>query len=151
MDEPSPRSRARDASPIPDPSAHVSKSSRRRDVGKRREITTSVGPSPSIGQFSFAPATRTTVVTTTTTTTTNFPPLTLNPPRSSRKPNPKLYPLAACPTPSALRNFQFELDGQSVIFNEPEDTDAALKDVRAWRNFVFLLLFLIFFHMLTKV
>jgi F-box and WD-40 domain protein CDC4 len=98
-------------------------------VEKHREITTTVGPTPSIGQFSFAPATRTTVVTTTTTTTTNFPPLILNPPHSARDLNPKLYPLASYPTPSALRNFQFELDGQSVIFNEPEDTDTALHEV----------------------
>lgn len=40
-----------------------------------------------------------------------------------------MYPLAAYPTPSALRNFQFELDGQSVIFNEPQDTDAALEEL----------------------
>jgi F-box and WD-40 domain protein CDC4 len=139
MDEPSSRSRVRDASPIPDSSAHASrqlssKSNRRQDVENHRETRSTVEPSPSIGQFSFAPATRTTVVTTTTTTTTNFPPLALNPPRSARELNPKLYPLAAYPTPSALRNFQFELDGQSVIFNEPEDTDAALEDVCACRH-----------------
>lgn len=126
------RSRVRDASPIPGPSGHTSrptssKSTRRREVEKH--VTTTVGPAPSIGQFSFAPATRTTVVTTTTTTTTNFPPLILNPPRSARELNPRLYPLASYPTPSALRNFQFELDGQSVVFNEPEDTDAALQEV----------------------
>jgi len=126
------RSQMRDASPIPGPSDHTSrptssKSTRRREVEKH--VTTTVGPTPSIGQFSFAPATRTTVVTTTTTTTTNFPPLILNPPRSARELNPKLYPLASYPTPSALRKFQFELDGQSVVFNEPEDTDAALQEV----------------------
>jgi F-box and WD-40 domain protein CDC4 len=129
------RSRIQDASPIPGPSDHTSrptssKSTRRREVEKQREVTTAVGPTPSIGQFSFAPATRTTVVTTTTTTTTNFPPLILNPPRSAHELNPKLYPLASYPTPSALRNFQFELDGQSVVFNEPEDTDAVLHEVR---------------------
>lgn len=128
------RSRVRDASPIPGPSDHTSrpnssKSTRRREVEKHREVTTTVGPTPSMGQFSFAPATRTTVVTTTTTTTTNFPPLIFNPPRSARELNPKLYPLASYPTPSALRNFKFELDGQSVVFNEPEDTDAALHEV----------------------
>lgn len=109
---------------------HSSKSTRRKEMEMYREMKTTIGPSPSIGQFSFAPATRTTVVTTTTTTTTNFPPLVFNPPRSARDLNPKLYPLAASPTPPALRNFQFELDGQSVIFNEPEDTEAALNEVR---------------------
>lgn len=134
MELPGSRSRVRDASPLQDlpdhPSRQLSsKSIRRRDVEKHREVRTTVGPSPSIGQFSFAPATRTTVVTTTTTTTTNFPPLVLNPPSSARELNPKRYPLASYPTPTALRNFQFEVGGQSVIFNEPEDTNAALDEV----------------------
>lgn len=134
MEHPSSRSRARDASPLQDSSARSSpplssKSARRRDVEQHREVRTTVSPSPSLGQFSFAPATRTTVVTTTTTTTTNFPPLILNPPNSARELNPKKYPLASYPTPSALRNFQFELGGQCVIFNEPEDTEVALNEV----------------------
>lgn len=84
-----------------------------------------------IGQFSFAPATRTTVVTTTTTTTTTFPPLLINPPRATRDLDPKLYPLASSPTPSVLRNVKFDLGGQSVVYNEPEDTADAVTEVRA--------------------
>lgn len=86
-------------------------------------------PSSSLGQFSFAPVTRTTVVTTTTTTTTNFPPLLVKPPRAIKDLDPKLYPLAASSTPESLRNFKFELGGRSVVFNEPEDAAGALKEV----------------------
>lgn len=85
--------------------------------------------SSSLGQFSFAPATRTTVVTTTTTTTTSFPPLLIKPPRAIKDLDPKLYPLAASPTPASLRNFKFELGGKSVVFDELEDTASALKEV----------------------
>ena len=88
-----------------------------------------LGSSGSLGQFSFAPATRTTVVTTTTTTTTDFPPLLVKPPRAIKDLDPKLFPLAAAPTPSSLRNFKFELDGRSVVFNEPEDATGALQEV----------------------
>ncbi|EAW06930.1 F-box/WD repeat-containing protein [Aspergillus clavatus NRRL 1] len=82
-----------------------------------------------VGQFAFAPATRTTVVTTTTTTTTTFPPLIIRPPRATRDLDPKLYPLASSPTPQALKNIKFELGGKSVVFNEPEDSRVALKEV----------------------
>ncbi|BDD55662.1 SCF ubiquitin ligase complex subunit cdc4 [Monascus purpureus] len=88
-------------------------------------------PSSSLGQFSFAPVTRTTVVTTTTTTTTNFPPLLVKPPRAIKDLDPKLYPLAASSTPESLRNFKFELGGRSVVFNEPEDAAGALKEFDA--------------------
>ncbi|KAF7594338.1 SCF ubiquitin ligase complex subunit cdc4 [Aspergillus hancockii] len=84
----------------------------------------------SIGQFSFAPATRTTVVTTTTTTTTTFPPLFIKPPRATRELDPKLYPLASSPTPSLLRNIKFEIGDQTVVFNEPEDTAGAVNELR---------------------
>ncbi|PYH94717.1 WD40 repeat-like protein [Aspergillus ellipticus CBS 707.79] len=86
-------------------------------------------PSGSVGQFSFAPATRTTVVTTTTTTTTSFPPVFIRPPRATRDLDPKLYPLASAPTPASLRNIRFELGGKSVIFNEPEDTTGTLNEL----------------------
>ncbi|KAL4779309.1 WD40-repeat-containing domain protein [Aspergillus varians] len=85
--------------------------------------------SGSIGQFSFAPATRTTVVTTTTTTTTTFPPLFIKPPRAIQDLDPKLYPLASSPTPSALKNIKFDLEGKSVIFNEPDDTTATIEEI----------------------
>ncbi|GKZ80732.1 SCF ubiquitin ligase complex subunit cdc4 [Aspergillus niger] len=86
-------------------------------------------PSASVGQFSFAPATRTTVVTTTTTTTTTFPPVLIRPPRATQDLDPKVYPLASAPTPSALRNIRFELGGKSVVFNEPEDTAGTLNEL----------------------
>ncbi|PIG87592.1 cell division control protein Cdc4 [Aspergillus arachidicola] len=84
----------------------------------------------SVGQFSFAPATRTTVVTTTTTTTTTFPPLFIKPPRATRELDPKLYPLASSPTPSSLRNIKFEIGGHSIVFNEPDDTTSAVNELR---------------------
>ncbi|KAL4912544.1 WD40-repeat-containing domain protein [Aspergillus aurantiobrunneus] len=85
--------------------------------------------SGSVGQFSFAPATRTTVVTTTTTTTTTFPPLFIKPPRAVQDLDPKLYPLASSSTPSNLKNIKFDLDGKSVVFNEPDDTTATIEEI----------------------
>ncbi|KAL4808263.1 WD40-repeat-containing domain protein [Aspergillus unguis] len=85
--------------------------------------------SGSIGQFSFAPATRTTVVTTTTTTTTTFPPLQIKPPRAVQELDPKLYPLASFPTPAALKNIKFDVGGKSVVFNEPDDATATLTEI----------------------
>lgn len=133
------RSVARDASPSPsgtfEPQSYTSLTSgfaqpRKRNVNELRNSGTgNPPPGTSLGQFSFAPATRTTVVTTTTTTTTNFPPLILNPPRSVQNLDPKQYPLASSPTPASLRNIKFEIGGQSVIFNEPEDTASALEQV----------------------
>lgn len=88
-----------------------------------REEDIGQGPSTSaLGQFSFAPTTRTTVVTTTTTTTTAFPPLIFRPPLATKDLDTRLYPLAASPTPAALRNLKFNIGDQSIIFNEPEDT-----------------------------
>ncbi|PKX95016.1 F-box/WD repeat-containing protein [Aspergillus novofumigatus IBT 16806] len=87
-----------------------------------------------IGQFSFAPATRTTVVTTTTTTTTTFPPLVIKSPRATRDLDPKLYPLASSPTPTSLRNIKFELGGKTVVFNEPVDATVAIKEVNETNN-----------------
>lgn len=92
-----------------------------------------VGQGPSdtaIGQFSFAPTTRTTVVTTTTTTTTSFPPLTINPPRAVKDLDTRLYPLASSPTPAALRNIKFKIGDKSILFNEPEDATNATAQVR---------------------
>ncbi|RAH74803.1 F-box/WD repeat-containing protein [Aspergillus aculeatinus CBS 121060] len=86
-------------------------------------------PKAAVGQFSFAPATQTTVVTTTTTTTTTFPPMSIRPPHAMRNLDPKLYPLASSPTPPSLRNIKFELGGKQVIFHEPEDTAAKLKEL----------------------
>lgn len=82
-----------------------------------------------LGQFSFAPATQTTVVTTTTTTTTKFPPLLLRPPRRMQDLDLKRYPLAATPTPTHLREIQFEIEGKQTVFREAEDTTLALEQV----------------------
>lgn len=135
------RSRIRDASPLPsgtvESPAYSSlvtgfQHTRKRDLDGIREARAgTAASSATLGQFSFAPATRTTVVTTTTTTTTNFPPLVLNAPRSTRELDPKLYPLAAAPTPTSLRNFKFELGGKSIVFHEPEDTAGTLQEVGA--------------------
>ncbi|KXG53181.1 uncharacterized protein PGRI_002310 [Penicillium griseofulvum] len=89
------------------------------------------GPSnAAIGQFTFAPTTRTTVVTTTTTTTTSFPPLTINPPRAVKDLDARQYPLALSPTPAALRNLKFKIGDKSIIFNEPEDTTNAAAEYK---------------------
>jgi F-box and WD-40 domain protein CDC4 len=102
----------------------------KRPLDEVRDSTTHRPTSSStLGQFSFAPATRTTVVTTTTTTTTNFPPLFVNAPRSTRDLDSKHYPLASTPTPPSLRHFRFDLGGKSVIFNEPEEPTNAIQEV----------------------
>lgn len=102
---------------------------RKREMDEREEL----GQEPSntaIGQFTFAPTTRTTVVTTTTTTTTSFPPLTINPPRAVKDLDTRQYPLASSPTPAALRNLKFKIGDKSIIFNEPEDTANTAAEVR---------------------
>ncbi|KAJ5707756.1 hypothetical protein N7488_007557 [Penicillium malachiteum] len=89
------------------------------------------GPNSNIyGQFSFAPATRTTVVTTTTTTTTSFPPLIIRPPRAVRDLDARQYPLAASPTPSPLKNLKFNIGETSIIFNEPDDSVTAASQLK---------------------
>jgi F-box and WD-40 domain protein CDC4 len=87
------------------------------------------GADSTLGQFSFAPATQTTVVTTTTTTTTRFPPFVMRAPRRMQDLDPKLYPLAATPTPSSLKNISFDLEGKQTIFREAEDTTVALEEI----------------------
>lgn len=102
---------------------------RNHEMDEREEL--GQGPSnAAIGQFTFAPTTRTTVVTTTTTTTTSFPPLTINPPRAVKDLDVRQYPLASSPTPAALRNLKFKIGDKSIIFNEPEDTTNAAAEVR---------------------
>ncbi|KAJ5416114.1 hypothetical protein N7465_004809 [Penicillium sp. CMV-2018d] len=102
---------------------------RKHEMDEREEL--GQGPSnAAIGQFSFAPTTRTTVVTTTTTTTTSFPPLTINPPRAVKDLDARQYPLASSPTPAALRNLKFKIGDNSIIFNEPEDTTNAAAEYK---------------------
>jgi hypothetical protein len=88
-----------------------------------------VDSNSTLGQFSFAPATQTTVVTTTTTTTTKFPPFVMRNPRRMQELDPKLYPLAATPTPASLRNICFNLGGKPTLFTEAEDAHLTLKEV----------------------
>ncbi|KAJ5082942.1 hypothetical protein N7532_011985 [Penicillium argentinense] len=97
----------------------VNTHTREMDAPERDDI--GQGPTSAFGQFSFAPTTRTTVVTTTTTTTTSFPPLIIQPPRAIKDLDARQYPLAASPTPAALRNFNFKIGDKSIVFNEPED------------------------------
>jgi F-box and WD-40 domain protein CDC4 len=139
MSERNSRSAAKDASPRPSGTPHRPPypplpssftNPRRRDLDELRDAGLhKATSSANLGQFAFAPATRTTVVTTTTTTTTSFPPLVLKAPRSTRELDPKMYPLASSPTPASLRNIRFELGGRPVIFNEPEDTMGAFQEV----------------------
>lgn len=104
---------------------------RKHEMDEREEL--GQGPSnAAIGQFGFAPTTRTTVVTTTTTTTTSFPPLTINPPRAIKDLDARQYPLASSQTPAALRNLKFKIGDKSIIFNEPEDTTNTAAEVRSY-------------------
>ncbi|KAJ5391222.1 hypothetical protein N7509_006712 [Penicillium cosmopolitanum] len=106
-------------------------SPRPRDMDEHEKDDIGQAPSNSaLGQFSFAPTTRTTVVTTTTTTTTAFPPLIFRPPRATKDLDTRQYPLAASPTPAALRNLRFKIGDQSIVFNEPEDTNATATELR---------------------
>ena len=83
-----------------------------------------------LGQFSYGPATQTTVVTTTTTTTTKFPPLMLKAPKHLRDLDPKIFPLAASPTPKSIKKLSFEVEGRPTTFEEADDTLEALEKVR---------------------
>ena len=84
-----------------------------------------------LGQLSFAPATQTTVVVTTTTTTTNFPPFVMRTPSQLHDLDPKLYPLAATPTPQSMKRFCFDIDGKPTFFREAEATGETLQEVKS--------------------
>ena len=81
------------------------------------------------GQFSFAPATKTTVVTTTTTTTMNFPPLLMKAPLHLHELDSKLYPLAASPTPQSMKRLYMNMGGKPTIFREADDAAIAQHTV----------------------
>ncbi|MCJ1443683.1 MAG: SCF ubiquitin ligase complex subunit cdc4 [Stictis urceolatum] len=83
-----------------------------------------------LGEFSFAPTTETTVYTTKVVKTINFPPLIMKGPKHLHDLDPKLYPLAASPTPSALKNFCFDVGGKPTMFREAEYPDLTLQEVR---------------------
>jgi F-box and WD-40 domain protein CDC4 len=88
-----------------------------------------LAPCTTVGQFSYAPTTQTTVVTTTTTTTTTFPQLLMKPPRQLNKLDPKEYPLAAVPTPAALKRFCFDVNGKPTYFREEDDADESIRQL----------------------
>jgi F-box and WD-40 domain protein CDC4 len=83
-------------------------------------------PYATMGQFSLAPATKTTIVTTTYTTTTTFPPLCLNAPGSLGGRDPKEYPLAHVQAPDSIRKIYFDAGGELACF---EEADAATNKV----------------------
>lgn len=83
-----------------------------------------------VAQLSWAPTTQTTTVTTTKTTTTSFPPFLLNAPKRLAERNPELYPLAATPTPAAVRRLTFDLGGNVAVFEEAPDATSAINSVR---------------------
>ena len=82
-----------------------------------------------LGQFSFAPATQTTVVTTTTTTTTSFPPLIMKAPRHLSELDQTVYPLAASPTPQAIKRLRMDVGGRPTVFCEADDAEASIRRV----------------------
>ena len=88
------------------------------------------------GHFSYAPATKTTVVTTTTTTTTSFPPLVIKTPNHLHDLDPRLYPLAASPTPSSIKRITFMSGGRSTVFREVDSTAKKSPKVHSPWNLV---------------
>ncbi|KAF1834338.1 WD40 repeat-like protein [Decorospora gaudefroyi] len=86
--------------------------------GRSADSVSKMDPYATMGQFSFAPATKTTVVTTTYTTTTTFPPLCVNAPRSLSERDAKDYPLAHVQAPESIRKFYFESGGELACFEE---------------------------------
>jgi F-box and WD-40 domain protein CDC4 len=86
-----------------------------------------VDPYATMGQFSFAPATKTTVVTTTYTTTTTFPPMCVNAPGSLGGRDPKEFPLAHVQAPESIRKIYFDAGGELACF---EEADAASNKVQ---------------------
>lgn len=83
----------------------------------------------SVGQFSFAPATKTTVVTTTTTTTTAFPPFIMRAPKHLLDRDPERYPLAATPTPRSIKRFRLDIGGQDALFEEANAAEDLMQNV----------------------
>ena len=81
-----------------------------------------------IGQFSFAPATRTTVVTTTYTTTTTLAPMRINA-KSLAERDPKEYPLAHVRAPESIRKIYFDAGGEVGLFEEADDAPRKAQEV----------------------
>jgi hypothetical protein len=91
--------------------------------------TDAVDPYATIGQFSFAPATKTTVVTTTYTTTTTFPPLCINAPGSLGGRDPKEYPLAHVQAPESIRKIVWHAGGELACFEEADAASYKVQEV----------------------
>jgi F-box and WD-40 domain protein CDC4 len=86
-------------------------------------------PYATMGQFSFAPATKTTVVTTTTTTTTTMPPICVNAAGSLGARDAKDYPLAHVQAPESIRKFYFESGGELACFEEANAASGKVQEV----------------------
>jgi hypothetical protein len=91
--------------------------------------TEATDPYATMGQFSFAPATKTTVVTTTYTTTTTFPPLCVNAPGSLGERDPKEYPLAHVQAPDSIRKIYFDAGGELACFEEADAASSKVQEV----------------------
>ncbi|KAL1631006.1 SCF ubiquitin ligase complex subunit cdc4 [Neofusicoccum ribis] len=127
--------------PSASPAAKASSTSSTPAMPAHHEVSKTVqtqvlDPYAALGQLSYAPTTQTTVVTTTTTTTTSFPPLILNAPRHLRERDPKQYPLAASPTPQAIKEFSFNIGGRQARFREADDAQNTLEESMSeeWRS-----------------
>lgn len=122
------------ASPVedlPDPYTQQPQA-RDADHGTRGMCERAVPPQHStVAQLSFGPATQQTVTTVTTTTTVSLPPLIMRPPKDLFDRDPKQYPLAFTPTPSYLKRFCADLNGNPIRFQEEED---ARETVRKYRE-----------------
>ncbi|KAK9472641.1 WD40-repeat-containing domain protein [Dipodascopsis tothii] len=106
---------------------------RARSPRARADDSRRDGPVPTVARFTLAPTTKTTVVTTTTTTTTTFPPVVIRPPRYAQvhaeREDMSQYPLADAPTPSTLRRFNVEIDGQVTEFREADEPEESLQSL----------------------
>ncbi|KAJ4371554.1 SCF ubiquitin ligase complex subunit cdc4 [Neocucurbitaria cava] len=96
--------------------------------------TEAMDPYATMGQFSFAPATKTTVVTTTYTTTTTFPPMCINAPGSLSGRDPKEYPLAHTQAPESIRKFYYESGGELACFEESNPASEKVHEHKSLRD-----------------
>ncbi len=80
-----------------------------------------------VAQVSFGPATQQTVTTVTTTTTISLNPLVIKPPKDLFERDLKQFPLALTPTPSYLKKYCVDYDGQPIHFQEEEDAQRTMR------------------------
>ncbi|KAF2849985.1 WD40 repeat-like protein [Plenodomus tracheiphilus IPT5] len=112
------------------PSGH----SRGSDAASTAMHPEQTDPYATMGQFSFAPATKTTVVTTTYTTTTTFPPMCINAPGNLSERDPKEYPLAHTQAPESIRKFYFESGGELACFEEANAVSDKVQEHNSLRD-----------------